>query len=65
MKKIVFTGACSAIPTPFNSSGVNYTVLRDFITFQLKNSVDAIVVCGTSGESATMSFSENLRSFLL
>ena len=61
MKKIVFTGACSAIPTPFNSSGVNYTVLRDFITFQLKNSVDAIVVCGTSGESATMSFSEKLK----
>jgi 4-hydroxy-tetrahydrodipicolinate synthase len=61
MKKIVFTGACSAIPIPFNSSGVNYTVLRDFINFQLKNSIDAIVVCGTSGESATMSFSEKLK----
>ena len=61
MKKIVFTGVASAIPTPFKDDGVNYPVLRDFINFQIKNSIDAIVVCGTSGESATMSFSEKLK----
>lgn len=67
MKKVVFTGCASAIPTPFTSGSVNYEVLKRFILDQLNGSIDAIVVCGTSGEAATMSIDEKLNviSFVL
>ena len=67
MKKVVFTGCASAIPTPFTSGSVNYEVLKRFILDQLNGSIDAIVVCGTSGEAATMSIDEKLKviSFVL
>ena len=59
MKKTIFKGAGVAIVTPMNNDGtVNYDTLEKLIDFQLKNSTDAIIVCGTTGESATLNQSE-------
>lgn len=59
MKKIIFEGSGVAIVTPFtNDNKINYDELKKLIDFQIKNNTDAIVVCGTTGESATLSNSE-------
>ena len=60
MKKTVFTGAGVAIITPMHADGsVNYEKLKEVIDFQIDNKTDAIVICGTTGESATMSHQEH------
>ena len=54
MREPVFTGVCSAIVTPFlDSGGVHYDRFGQLIDQQIARSVDAICVCGTTGESAT------------
>lgn len=59
MKDIIFKGCGTAICTPFDEKGeVNYDVFEKFIEFQIENKVDSIIVCGTTGESATMSVDE-------
>ena len=58
MKKVLFKGVGTAIATPFGSNGVNLSVFKKLLDFQLSNSVDSIVVCGTTGEAATMSDDE-------
>ena len=58
MKKIIFKGCGTAIATPFSKDGVNFEVFRDIIEDQIKEGVDSIIVCGTTGESATMSEAE-------
>lgn len=59
MKKILFKGCGTAIATPFKESGeINYEELARYLDFQLKNKIDAIIVCGTTGEAATLSKSE-------
>lgn len=59
MKKEIFTGAAVAIVTPFNDQGINYEELKKLIDFNIENSTDAIVIAGTTGESATMSDEEH------
>lgn len=60
MKKPIFTGAGVAIITPFTEDGkVNYPALKDILEFQIANSTDCIVICGTTGESATLSHDEH------
>lgn len=55
MKKTVFTGVATAIITPFHTDGsVNYEALDRLIEYQITNGADAIVTCGTTGESATL-----------
>lgn len=61
MKKILFKGAGSAVPTPFNENGVNIDELKKFLNFQIKNKIDALIVCGTTGESSTMSRDEKIE----
>ena len=57
----IFTGAAVAIVTPFNSDGsVNYEKLDSLIEYQIKNSTDAIVICGTTGEASTLSHEEHI-----
>ena len=57
----VFTGAAVAIVTPFYSDGsVNYEELDNLIEYQIKNSTDAIVICGTTGEASTLSHEEHI-----
>lgn len=58
MKKTIFTGCGTAIATPFTASGINYDAFGEIIEDQIKNNIDAIIVCGTTGESATMSKEE-------
>lgn len=58
MKKVIFEGCGTAIVTPFTDEGINFDEFRKLIEFQIENEVDAIIVCGTTGESATMSSEE-------
>lgn len=58
MKKIIFKGCGTAIATPFDEHGVNYAEFEKLLEFQVKNGADAIIVCGTTGESSTMTDSE-------
>lgn len=61
MPKPVFTGAATAVVTPFNNKGVDYETLDKLIDFQLKNNISALVVCGTTGESSTMTDEERIN----
>lgn len=55
MKEPIFTGAAVAIITPMNEDGtVNYDEFAKFVDFQIENGTDAIVICGTTGESSTL-----------
>ena len=58
MKKILFKGCGTAISTPFDENGVNLKEFERLINFQIENGVDAIIVCGTTGESSTMTEEE-------
>lgn len=61
MKKIIFKGAGVAIATPFNQDGtVNYEQLSKLIEFQISGGTDAIVSCGTTGETSTLSEKEHV-----
>lgn len=58
----LFTGSGTAIVTPFYANGdVNYDKLEEIIDWQIKNKTDAIIVCGTTGEAATMNDTEHLE----
>ena len=58
MKKIIFKGCGTAIATPFNENKVNFEEFGKLIEKQIKEAVDAIIVCGTTGESSTMTVEE-------
>lgn len=58
MKKTIFKGCGTAIATPFTEDGVNFEEFGKLLEDQIANEVDAIIVCGTTGESATMSEEE-------
>lgn len=62
MKKRVFTGSGVAIITPMYADGsINYDELGSLIDFQILNGTDAIIICGTTGESSTMTDEEHVR----
>ena len=53
----VFTGAGVAIITPMKANGeVNYDKLGEFLDYQINNSTDAIIICGTTGEASTLTY---------
>ena len=58
MKQTIFKGCGTAIATPFTEEGINYKEFKKLLEEQIKNKVDAIIVCGTTGESATMTLQE-------
>ncbi len=59
MKPIIFKGSGVALVTPMKEDeSVNFSELEKLIEFQIKNKTDAIIVCGTTGESATLSDEE-------
>lgn len=61
MKQTIFTGAGVALVTPMNADGsVNYSKLEQIIEDQINGGTDAIISCGTTGESATMSHKEHV-----
>ncbi|MDD5432612.1 MAG: 4-hydroxy-tetrahydrodipicolinate synthase [Candidatus Omnitrophica bacterium] len=55
----MFKGSIVAIVTPFRNGKIDEAKLRDLIEFQIKNGTSGIVPCGTTGESATLSFEEH------
>lgn len=57
----MFKGSMVAIVTPFRNGKVDEKAFGDLIEFQIKNGTDAIVPCGTTGESATLSHEEHHR----
>lgn len=57
----IFNGAGVAIVTPFHEDGsINYDAFEELIEFQIQNGTDAIIVCGTTGESSTLTHEEHL-----
>ena len=58
MKNTIFEGCGTAIVTPFTEDGVNFEEFKKLIEFQIENEVDAIIVCGTTGEASTMTTEE-------
>ncbi len=62
MKKCLFKGVATALATPFDSKGVNINEFKKFIEFQISSGVNALVVCGTTGESSTMTIDEKIKA---
>ena len=58
MKNTLFKGMATAMVTPMTSTGVDYNTLAKFIDFQLEEGINALVACGTTCESATLSQDE-------
>lgn len=63
MKKPVFTGVCTALVTPFLDGRVNYPMMEQLLRRQMDAGIEAVVVCGTTGESPTLSDEEKLELF--
>lgn len=63
MKNSLFTGACTALVTPFLNGNVNYPMLEQLLKRQMDAGIHAVVICGTTGESPTLSDAEKLEMF--
>ena len=63
MKQPFFTGACTALVTPFLGGKVNYPMMEQLLRRQIDAGIEAVVICGTTGESATLSDCEKLELF--
>lgn len=63
MKKPLFTGACTALVTPFLNQQVNYPMLERLLQRQIDAGIEAVVISGTTGESPTLSDTEKLEMF--
>lgn len=62
MKNCLFTGIATALATPFDDNGVNTQEFSKFINFQINSGIDALVVCGTTGEASTMTQEEKIQA---
>ena len=62
-QKPFFTGVCTALVTPFLQNEVNYPMLERLLQFQMDAGIRNIVICGTTGESPTLSDTEKLELF--
>ena len=62
MKKTIFEGCGTAIVTPFTEEGVNFEEFKKLIELQIEQEVDAIIVCGTTGEASTMTDEEKKKT---
>ena len=58
---MLFKGSGVALVTPFNENGVNFEKLEELIKYHIENKTDALIICGTTGESTTMSDEEQLK----
>ena len=62
MKKRIFTGAATALITPMNEDGsVNFSRLTSLVDEQIKGGIDALVICGTTGEKSTLGYDEHVK----
>ena len=62
MKKLLFKGCGTAIATPFTKDGVNVEEFGKLIEDQIRDSIDALIVCGTTGEASTMTTEEKKQT---
>ena len=60
-KNPIFRGAATALITPTNENGVDYDKLRRLIDWQIDEGINALVICGTTGESSTLTDSEHKK----
>lgn len=60
MHDLIFRGVATALVTPFDkqSEKINYSKLESLINYQINSGVDALLIGGTTGESATLTFDE-------
>lgn len=63
MKNPLFTGACTALVTPFHNGKVNYPMLEILLRRQMEAGIRAVVIAGTTGEAPTLSDEEKIRMF--
>ena len=62
MKQQIFKGAATALVTPMNQDGsVNFKKLEELVNEQIENNIDALVICGTTGEKSTLKYDEHLK----
>lgn len=62
MKKRIFTGAATALITPMNADGsVNFEKVSALVDEQIKAGIDALVICGTTGEKSTLNYKEHVK----
>lgn len=64
MKKPIFTGAGTALVTPFTGKDlkINFDVYEKLIEYQIQNGTDALVICGTTGEKSTLRYDEHIEA---
>ncbi|MBQ8239111.1 MAG: 4-hydroxy-tetrahydrodipicolinate synthase [Oscillospiraceae bacterium] len=55
----IFRGAATALITPMNANGVDYPALKKLIEWQIESGIDALVICGTTGEASTLTDEEH------
>ena len=63
MVEPLFTGACTALVTPFLNGKVNYPMIEQLLKRQIESGINAVVVAGTTGESPTLSDDEKIELF--
>ena len=63
MKNPIFTGACTALITPFLDDKINYPMVEQLLRRQVDAGIEAVVICGTTGEAPTLSDNEKLELF--
>lgn len=61
MKKQVFEGVATALITPLNEKGVDFDSLVKLINWQIESGIDALVICGSTGEKATLNDEEHVN----
>ena len=62
MKQVIFTGAATALVTPFDKNGdISWGEIERLVEFQIEGGIDAIVACGTTGEAATMTTEDHIK----
>ena len=63
MKQTIFTGAATALITPFDKKGqIDYGKFAELVEYQIEGGIDALVVCGTTGEASTLTDDEHRDS---
>ena len=63
MKPTLFTGACTALVTPFLGDQINYPMMEMLLQRQRESGIDTVVISGTTGESPTLSDQEKKELF--
>lgn len=58
-KNTIFTGTATALVTPLDENGINYELFGKLVEFQINQGVNALVVCGTTGEASTLTDDEH------